>query len=86
MKKLRYGNKFKKRVLSDYERMLENMKNNVLIEKYTKLAESVTTENEARQLIQTAWGVKNINPNVFKVVTDIIRKREIISKHVGESR
>lgn len=77
MKKLRYKGKGKKRILTPYEQVLENMKNNVLIEKYTKLAESVTTEKEARDLIQRAWGAKAVNPNVFKVVTDIIKKREI---------
>ncbi len=78
MKKLRYGNSNKKKVLTPYERMQENMKNGVLIEEYTNLAESVTTEKEARDLIQKAWGAKRINPNVFKVVTEIIKKREII--------
>lgn len=79
MKKLRYKSKNnKKKVLDPYEQMLENMKNNVLIEKYTKLAEAVTTESEARRLIQRAWGAKGVNPNVFKVVTDIIKERNII--------
>ena len=78
MKKLRYGNSNKKKVVTPYERMQENMKNGVLIDEYTNLAESVTTEKEARDLIQKAWGVKSVNPNVFKVVTEIIKKREII--------
>ena len=77
MKKLRYGNNTKK-VLTPYEQMQENMKNGVLIDEYTNLAEKVHTEKEARDLIQKAWGVKNVNPNVFKVVTEIIEKREII--------
>ena len=77
MKKLRYGNNMKK-VLTPYEQMQENMKNGVLIEEYTNLAENVTTEKEARYLIQKAWGVKSVNPNVFKVVTEILEKREII--------
>ena len=77
MKKLRYG-KNTKNILTPYEQMQENMKNEVLIEEYTNLAENVTTEKEARDLIQKAWGVKNVNPNVFKVVTEIIEKREII--------
>ena len=77
MKKLRYGNNTKK-VLTPYEQMQENIKNGVLIEEYTNLAENVTTEKEARDLIQKAWGVKSVNPNVFKVVTEIIKKREII--------
>ena len=79
MKKLRYESKNKKKVLlSPYEQMQENMRKGVLIDEYTKLAEEVTTEKEARDLIQKAWGVKNVNPNVFKVVTEIIEKREII--------
>lgn len=78
MKKLRYESKNKKRVLSPYEQMQENMRNSVLIDEYTKLAEKVQTEKEARDLIQKAWGVKSVNPNVFKIVTEILEKREII--------
>lgn len=78
MKKLRYGKNDKEKVLTPYEQMQENMKNGVLIEEYTNLAENVTTEKEARDLIQKAWGVKSVNPNVFKVVTEILEKREII--------
>ena len=78
MKKLRYGKNEKKKVLTPFEQMQENMKNGVLIDEYTKLAEEVTTEKEARDLIQKAWGVKSVNPNVFKVVTEILEKREII--------
>lgn len=78
MKKLRYGKNDKKKVLTPFEQMQENMKNGVLIDEYTNLAENVTTEKEARDLIQKAWGVKGVNPNVFKVVTEILEKREII--------
>ncbi|MBO5827298.1 MAG: hypothetical protein J6R59_02405 [Paludibacteraceae bacterium] len=78
MKKLRYGKNDKTKVLTPFEQMQENMKNGVLIEEYTNLAEKVQTEKEARDLIQKAWGVKNVNPNVFKVVTEIIEKRDII--------
>lgn len=78
MKKLRYGKNDKRKVLSPFEQMQKNMNNGVLIDEYTKLAEEVTTEKDARDLIQKAWGVKNVNPNVFKVVTEIIEKREII--------
>ena len=78
MKKLRYGKNDKTKVLTPFEQMQENMKNDVLIEEYTNLAENVTTEKEARDLIQKAWGVKSVNPNVFKVVTEILEKREII--------
>lgn len=78
MKKLRYGKNDKKKVLTPFEQMQENMKNGVLIDEYTNLAEKVQTEKEARDLIQKAWGVKNVNPNVFKIVTEIIENREII--------
>lgn len=75
----RYISKVKKtKVLTPFEQMQENMKNGVLIDEYTNLAEKVQNEKEARDLIQKAWGVKNVNPNVFKVVTEIIEKREII--------
>lgn len=78
MKKLRYESKNKKKVfLNPYEQIQENMRKGVLIDEYTKLAESVETEKEARDLIQKAWGVKNVNPNVFKVVTEIVEKRNI---------
>lgn len=77
MKKLRYGNSNKKKVLTPDELMQENMKNGVLIEEYTRLAESVTTEKEARDLIQKAWGAKRINLNVFKVVTEIIKQKKL---------
>lgn len=78
MKKLRYGKNDKKKVLTPFEQMQENMKNGVLIDEYTNLAENVQTEKEARDLIQKAWGVKSVNPNVFKIVTEILEKREII--------
>lgn len=79
METKRYTSKVKKtKVLTPFEQMQENMKNGVLIDEYTNLAEKVQTEKEARDLIQKAWGVKNVNPNVFKVVTEIIEKREII--------
>ena len=78
MKKLRYGKNDKKKMLTSFAQMIKNMKNGVLIDKYTKLAEEVTTEKEARDLIQKAWDVGRINPNVFNVVTEIIKNREII--------
>ena len=79
MKKLRYGKNDKKKVFTPYEQMQENMKNGVLIEEYTNLTENVTTEKEARDLIQKAWGVKNVNPNIFKVTTEIITKRNFFN-------
>ena len=85
MKKLRYGKNDKKKVLSPFEQMVENMKNGVLIDEYTKLAEEVTTEKEARDLIQKAWNVGRINPNVFKVVTEIIKNRGIITENFDRS-
>lgn len=78
MKKLRYGNNTKKKVLTPHEQMKENMKNGVLIDEYTRYAEEVITEKEARVLIGKAWGKKGVNPNIFRVVTEIIKKRNII--------
>ena len=82
MKKLRYGKNNKKKMLTSLAQMVKNMKDGVLIDKYTKLAEEVTTEKEARDLIQKAWDVGHINPNVFKVVTEIIKNREIIKENI----
>ena len=85
MKKLKYGKNDKKKMLTSWQQMIENMKNGVLIDEYTKLAEEVTTEKEARDLIQKAWNVGRINPNVFKVVTEIIKKLEIIKENFDRS-
>jgi hypothetical protein len=85
MKKLRYGKNDKKKMLTSFQQMIENMKNGVLIDEYTKLAEEVTTEKEARDLIQKAWNVGRINPNVFKVVTEIIKNRGIITENFDRS-
>lgn len=85
MKKLKYGKNDKKKMLTSWQQMIENMKNGVLIDEYTKLAEEVTTEKEARDLIQKAWDVGRINPNVFKVVTEIIKKRDIIKENFDRS-
>jgi hypothetical protein len=85
MKKLRYGKNNKKKMLTSWQQMIENMKNGVLIDEYTKLAEEVTTEKEARDLIQKAWNVGRINPNVFKVVTEIIKNRGIITENFDRS-
>lgn len=72
-------------MLTSWQQMIENMKNGVLIDEYTKLAEEVTTEKEARDLIQKAWNVGHINPNVFKVVTEIIKNRGIITENIDRS-
>ena len=85
MKKLRYGKNNKKKMLTSLAQMIKNMKNGVLIDEYTKLAEEVTTEKEARDLIQKAWDVGRINPNVFKVVTEIIKNRGIITENFDRS-
>lgn len=57
--------------------MQENMRKGVLIDEYTKLAESIETETDARDLIKKAWATKSVNPNVFKVVIEILEKRNI---------
>jgi hypothetical protein len=85
MKKLRYGKNDKKKMLTPFQQMIENMRNGILIDEYTKLAEEVTTEKEARDLIQKAWNVGRINPNVFKVVTEIIKNRGIITENFDRS-
>ena len=77
MKKLRYGRR-RPKVLTPYEQMLENMKNGVLINEFTELAEKVSTEKEARELARKAIGKKNINPNVFRKVVEILKKRGLL--------
>ena len=77
MKKLRYASR-RPKVLTPYELLLENMKNGVLIEEYINLAENVTTEKEARELSRKAIGKKNINPNVFRKVVEILKKRGLL--------
>lgn len=77
MKKLRYASK-RPKVLTPYELLLENMKNGVLIEEYINLAETVTTEKEARELARKAIGKKNINPNIFRKVVEILKKRGLL--------
>ena len=77
MKKLRYASR-RPKVLTPYELLLENMKNGVLIEEYINLAEKVSTEKEARELTRKAIGKKNINPNVFRKVVEIFKKRGLL--------
>lgn len=77
MKKLRYASR-RPKVLTPYELLLENMKNGVLIEEYINLAEKVSTEKEARELARKAIGKKNINPNVFRKVVEILKKRGLL--------
>lgn len=77
MKKLRYASR-RPKVLTPYELLLENMKNGVLIEEYINLAEKVSTQKEARELARKAIGKKNINPNVFRKVVEILKKRGLL--------
>lgn len=77
MKKLRYSPR-RPRVLTPYERMLENMKNGVLVDEFKELAENVSTQKEARELARKAIGKKNINPNVFRIVVEILKKRGLL--------
>lgn len=77
MKKLRYSRR-RPRVLTPFEKMLENMKNGVLVNEFTELAEKVSTEKEARELTRKAIGKKNINPNVFRKVVEILKKRGLL--------
>ena len=77
MKKLRYSRR-RPKVLTPYELLLENMKNGVLIDEFKELAENVTSEKEARELARKAIGKKNINPNVFRKVVEILKKRGLL--------
>ena len=77
MKKLRYTSR-RPRVLTPYERVLENIKNDVLIDEFKELAENASTQKEARELARKAIGKKNINPNVFRKVVEILKNRGLL--------
>lgn len=77
MKKLRYASR-RPKVLTPYELLLENMKNCVLVDEFKELAENVSTQKEARELARKAIGKKNINPNVFRIVVEILKKRGLL--------
>lgn len=77
MKKLRYASR-RPKVLTPYEQMLENMKNGVLVNEFTELAENASTQKEARELARKTIGKKNINPNVFRKVVEILKKRGLL--------
>lgn len=77
MKKLRYASK-RPKVLTPYEQMLENMKNGVLMDEFTELAENASTQKEARELARKAIEKKNINPNVFRTVVETLKSRGLL--------
>lgn len=59
MSKKRYTPKVKKKKSKSYlEQVEENIKNGYGVDKFRVLAESVTTEKEARELFQKAWDAK----------------------------
>lgn len=80
MSKKRYIPKVKKKNLKSYlEQVEENIKNGYGVDKFRVLAESVTTEKEARELFQKAWDAK-YNPKIFGIVAEIIEKKGIFKK------
>lgn len=80
MSKKRYIPKVKKKKSKSYlEQVEENIKNGYGVDKFRVLAESVTTEKEARELFQKAWDAK-YNPKIFGIVAEIIEKKGIFKK------
>lgn len=80
MSKKRYTPKVKKKKLKSYlEQIEENIKKRYGVSEFKSLAESVTTEKEARDLFQKAWDTK-YNPKIFGVVAEIIEKKGIFKK------
>jgi putative transcriptional regulator len=55
MKKLRYSQR-RPRVLTPYEQMLENMKNGVLINEFTELAEKIGITQANLSILKTGKG------------------------------
>lgn len=80
MSKKRYTPKVKKKKLKSYlEQVEENIKNGYREDEFKSLAESVSTEKEARDLFQKAWDAK-YNPKIFGIVAEIIEKKGIFKK------
>ena len=80
MSKKRYTPKAKKKKLKSYlEQIEENIENGYGVSEFKTLAESVTSEKEARDLFQKAWGAK-YNPKIFGIVAEIIKKKGIFKK------
>lgn len=75
MKKLRYKSKNPKTV--DNKTDTSNRREEILNE-FITLAETITTEKEARDLLQRAWGKKNVYVELFGEVAKIIKARGLI--------
>lgn len=75
MKKLRYKSKNPKSV--DKKTDNSNRREEILNE-YITLAKTITTEKEARDLLQRAWGKKNVYVELFGEVAKIIKARGLI--------
>lgn len=75
MKKLRYKSKNPKSV--DKKTDNSNKREEILNE-YITLAKTITTEKEARDLLQRAWGKKNVYVELFGEVAKIIKARGLI--------
>lgn len=76
MAKKRYIPKIKKKKQMSYlEQVKENIRTNFKVNYFKDLAEKVTTEQEARNLFQKAWGAK-YNPKIFGIVAEIIEKKK----------
>lgn len=75
MKKLRYKSKNPKTV--DKKTDNSNRREEILNE-YITLAKTITTEKEARDLLQRAWGKKNVYVELFGEVAKIIKARGLI--------
>lgn len=75
MKKLRYKSKNPKTV--DKKTDNSNRREEILNE-FITLAKTITTEKEARDLLQRAWGKKNVYVELFGEVAKIIKARGLI--------
>ena len=75
MKKLRYKSKNPKSV--DKKTDNSNRREEILNE-YITLAKTITTEKEARDLLQRDWGKKNVYVELFGEVAKIIKARGLI--------
>ena len=75
MKQLRYKSKNPKTV--DKKTDNSNRREEILNE-YITLAKTITTEKEARDLLQRAWGKKNVYVELFGEVAKIIKARGLI--------
>jgi hypothetical protein len=48
------------------------------LNEFITLAETITTEKEARDLLQRAWGKKNVYVELFGEVAKVIKARGLI--------